>query len=148
MMRKLIYLALAFTLLAFISACGGDKEKAEEKAQVTSEQVERQAKETAESATAYVAQKKDEFVQGMEREYTDIEKKINDLQARLSQETEEKKATLNEKLEQLQQKKETASKKIAEMKSASAETWENMKADVSQAMEDLKKSYEEAVSKF
>ena len=153
MKRTIIWIILtSFLSLAFLFACGDQKEAEKPETDVTYKDVKKEAKEVMETAKDYTMEKKEEYVRHMNAKLAEFDKKIQTLQAmaesKAAQLKEESKAQFNQSMEALAKKKEAAAEKLNELESASDKAWTDIKAGADSAMDELNEALNRASSHF
>jgi len=147
-MRYLIVgLVLVFLTAVFAAGCG-QKEQAADKQQTSAEKVKQEAKETVEAATTYTMEQKDQYLAALDEQLKQYDGKIEDLKKQAQMAGEDTKASLMEKVQDLETKREAVSAQIAELKDSSGDAWTHVKAGVDASMDDLRKAYEKAAMEF
>jgi predicted nucleic acid-binding Zn-ribbon protein len=91
---------------------------------------------------------KQAYQNNMETRFREVGAKIDQLQARSEQATADVKADLNERIQNLEAKRQLMLERLQELKSSGEEAWENLKTGVQAAWDDLSSAVEEAASKF
>lgn len=142
----------AFFGLAFLAACGDQKEAKKSETEVTSMDVKKEAKEAMETAKTYAQQQKEEYLQQIKAKMKGYDREMQELlaeaQSRATDLKEESKAQFNQSMEELHNKKRAAAEKLNELNSASGEAWEDIKSGMDSAMDELTKSFDRARSHF
>lgn len=121
-----------FSCLAFLVACGDQKEAKKSETEVTSVDVKKEAKEAMETAKIYAHQQKEEYLQQIEAKIKEYDREMQELLAKAQSKAtdlkEESKAQFNQSMEELSNKKKAAAEKLNELNSASAEAWGDIKS--------------------
>jgi TolA-binding protein len=146
-----IVLASLFTL-SLLFACSDQKEPAKSETKVTSREVKQEAKEAVETAKAYTYQQKDEYLSLMKAKMEDLDRQIQELQAKAESKASEVKtqsqAEFNQAMEELRSKKKAAEAKYESLKSASAEAWNDMRSGMDSAMDEMSAAFKRARASF
>lgn len=153
MKRPLLTALLASVLiLPLLYACGGDEEAQAPEKQVTAEEVNKEAKEAAETVAKYTQQQKDEYLSRIEARLEEIDQQMQQLQDKMQAEAADLQAQTREEIEQSMQKlrenREKVAAKYEELKSASGSAWGDLKAGMDAALEDLNRAFEKVGSHF
>jgi chromosome segregation ATPase len=148
----LLIMLTAFFGLAFLVACGDQKEAEKSKTEVTSADVKKEAKEAMETAKTYAQQQKEEYLQQIEAKMKEYDREMQELLAKAQSGAtdlkEESKAQFDQSMEELRNKKEAAAKKLNEINSESGEAWKDIKSGMESAMDELSKAFDRARSHF
>ena len=153
-MRRIALLIMltSFFGLAFLVACGDQKEAEKSKTEVTSEDVKKEAKEAMETAKTFAQQQKEEYLQQIEGKMKEFDRDMQELlvkaQFRATDLKEESKAQFDQSMEELRNKKQAAAEKLNELNSASGKAWEDIKSGMDSAMDELSKAFDRARSHF
>lgn len=89
---------------------------------------------------------KKSFEQRSEKELKSMDKKIDDLKARVARAKIDAKKDYDEMVRDLQKKREDAGRKWQELREAGSEKWDEAKAEFNTALKDLKNTYDRAMS--
>lgn len=136
--KWLVSLVAAAALFA-VAGCSGDDEQ-----KVTAEQVKKEAKEAVDTAVAYSAQKKDEFIAQVNQQYDSLMQQGNELMDKANEQAAAGKAQAKQVLADLQAKQEAVSEKMAAMRDAGGEAWEKAKPELEEALQNLQDAYNKA----
>jgi spermidine/putrescine-binding protein len=153
-MRRIALLIMltAFLGLAFLVACGDQKEAKTSETEVTAVDVKKEAKEAMETAKTYAFKQKEEYLQQIKAKMKEYDREIQELlakaESRATDLKEEGKAQFDQSMEALLNKKQTAAEKLNELNSASAEAWEDIKSGMDSALDELTKAFDRARSHF
>jgi len=149
-MKKLKFpMFLAFVLSGWLLvACGGQKESTAPEQAVTAEDVEKETQEALETATAYTQQQRQEYQERVKAKLDEVEKNMDELQARAADLTTEGKAELDQEMQELHKKQEAMKKNLNELREATGTAWDDIKAGMDAAMEDLESAVAKAASRF
>jgi hypothetical protein len=91
---------------------------------------------------------KEAYQEKLEAQIKEWSAKLTELKAKADKAGAEAKVQMNQQIDQLRARTETAQQKLNEIKAASADTWENLKAGSEKAVEEMKKTWESLKSKF
>lgn len=111
---------------------------------VTSDDVRRDAGKTIDSAVKLSQQTKEEFQKSLEARLKDVDTEIDALRAKGRDLVGEAKVTWEQKMAELEPKREAARAKLAELGDVSADAWESFRQGAQSAWADLDKSFHEA----
>jgi chromosome segregation ATPase len=145
-------------VVAFLVACGGSEEQANqqpaaekpsaEEHAVTSQDVKEEVAEAARTTTDYAEAKKEEYQKDIEAKLDKYQQEIYKIAVGSRAMAYDAKVAVDERLQVLIDKKEAAQKKLAELQSASRKAWEDLEAGMDAAMVELESAFEEASSHF
>ena len=93
---------------------------------------------------AYAYGQRERFVESMEAELAEINRRIDALAIRIERSSEEAKAAATPRLNELRDQADLLEARIDEVRGASASTWETVKANTRETYEKLKDSFDEA----
>jgi len=153
-MRRIALLIMltAFFGLAFLVACGDQKEAKKSETEVTAMDVQKEAKEAMETAKTYAYKQKEEYLQQIKAKMKGYDREIQELlakaESRAADLKEESKVQFNQSMEELHNKKQAAAEKLNELNSASGEAWEDIKSGMDSALDELNKAFDRARSHF
>lgn len=150
--KALLIMLMAFFGLAFLVACGDQKDAEKSETKVTSMDVKEEAKEAIQTAKTYTQQQKEEYLHQLDAKIKEIDREMQELLAKTKSRAiemkDESKAKVDQSLEELRNKKQTATEKLNELKSSSSEAWEEIKSGMDSAMDELNKAFDRARSEF
>jgi len=106
----------------------------------------KEARETVEATKEYTTQQKQVFQQKVHEELLAIQKQIMALQNKSRDISTEARADLQQSINELEKKKETAKEKLATLRGATDEKWNAVKSGVDAALDEVKQSYRKALS--
>ncbi|MHB1035244.1 MAG: sll1863 family stress response protein [Pirellulales bacterium] len=115
---------------------------------VTSEDVRRDAGQAAKTAVEYSQQSKEEFQKKLEAQLKELDGKIAALRAKGRNLKDKAKTDWDQKMAELQTKREAASAKLTEAGHASAEAWKDVKKGAQSAYDDLDRAFRNASQEF
>ena len=145
-MSRLMCIALLPGLLV---ATGCEQKPAERMpAEVTSEDVRRDAGQAAHTAVEFSKQTKEEFQQSLEARLKSLDAEIAKLREKGRGLQDEARANWDRKMTELETKREAASARLAEVGQSSAEAWKDVRQGAQSAWEDLDKAFREAAREF
>jgi TolA-binding protein len=138
-----------FTLVGLLTASGCERKAAEPTSgKVTSEDVRRDASQTAETAAEYTRQTKDEFQNKLETRLKELDAEIAKLREKGRDLTDQAKTDWDRKMAGLETKRDAARAKLAEVRDSSAEAWKDVQKGAQSAWDDLDKAFHEASREF
>jgi DNA repair exonuclease SbcCD ATPase subunit len=129
--------------MALLTACGDQKEPATTEPSVTSENVKKEVKDTAETTMPYLEAKKRQYQEQVAATLEDYDKKLDELKAAAMTLGEEAQANIDQKMEVLQEKMASAYQKLDELKTAADNAWEGSKSHMDSALEEVENAYQE-----
>ncbi len=133
---------IALGLLAIaILALGCDKE------QTTSQQMDKvktETKEAAQDMKDYTFAQKTEFTEKMQGQLADINKDLDQLDAKIEKSSDAVKAEAKPKLQVLREKAGELGKQLDNVKNASESTWDSVKSGASKAYDSLKDGFQQS----
>jgi chromosome segregation ATPase len=91
---------------------------------------------------------KESYQEKLEAQIKEWSAKLTELKAKADKAGAEAKVQMNQQIDQLRARTETAQQKLNEIKAASADTWEHLKASSEKAVEEMKKTWGSLKSKF
>lgn len=150
--KALLIMLTVFFGLAFLVACGDQKEAEKSKTKVTSMDVKKEAKEAIQTAKTYTKQQKEEYLNQLDAKIKEFDREMQELLAKTKSSAiemkDESKEKVNQSLEELRKKKQAAAEKLNELKSSSNEAWEEIKSGMDSAIDELNKAFDRARSDF
>jgi hypothetical protein len=93
-------------------------------------------------------QTRDTFVTSVQQEFDELDRRVEELRARIAEQDEQTQARFSPDIEELQKKRDRLDSQLTELRSTTGPTWENMREDVKASIEDLRSSYQETVAKL
>jgi hypothetical protein len=144
-------LGLLGTIAAAVCLVGCDQINHDSTAspdRTTSEDVQKEVGEAAETTGKYVGQKKDEFLSSMNEKLAKLDAQIDELKDRGSRLAEDQKKEWNEQLADLETKRQQFKNEYDEASKASGEAWGDVKKGVESAWNDLKNAVDDAAQRF
>lgn len=114
----------------------------------TKEDIKQKATETVSTVADYSKEQKEEFQKDMEAKLSDLGAEISQLKSTVSETSGEAKKDLNEKIAALEAKQSEVKKDLAKLKKSSGKAWSEMKTGVSKAWDALSDSYKKAKAEF
>lgn len=140
-------IAVCLLSVAWMAGCGEPKQSTEGKTDVTAKDIQEETQDVLEATRAFTLQQKKEYQKQIESKLNAYEKKIEQMVSDVETVKQGAEYELDQKIEDLQEKKDDVDKRLAELKSATEETWEDIKVGIDRAMEDLETAYERALSR-
>jgi len=145
MVRRLCAVVLA--ALATIIGCE-QKATDETPGAVTSEDVRREAGQAVDTAAEYSEQAKEEFQNRLQARLEEMDGEIAALREKGRDLKDEAKADWDEKLADLEAKRDAARAKLAEVGQSSAEAWQDVQQGAQAAWDDLDQAFQDAWREF
>ena len=115
---------------------------------ITAEDVRREAGQAVETATEYTQQARDEFQKGFEVQLQDLDAEISKLREKSRSITDQAKASWDQKMVELEIKRDAARAKLVEVGQSSKEAWEEVRKGAQAAWTELEKAFHEAAREF
>ena len=137
-------------MLAGLLAAIGCEQKAADRTpgKVTSEDVRRDAGQAAETAAEYSRQTKEEFQKNLENRLKDLDGEIAKLREKGRDLKDEAKAKWDQKMTELETKRDAARAKLVEVRDSSAEAWKDVRKGAQSAWDELDKAVRDASREF
>ena len=145
-MSRFVWMLMLAGLLAPI----GCERKAPDRTpgKVTSEDVRRDAGQAVNTAVEYSQQTKEEFQKKLEAQLNELDAKIAKLREKGHDLKDKAKANWDQKMAELETKREAVSAKLAELGHSSAEAWKDVQKGAQAAYDDLDKAFRDAAKEF
>jgi peptidoglycan hydrolase CwlO-like protein len=145
-MSKLFWILILAGLITF----SGCEQKAADRTpgKVTPEDVRRDAGQAVNTAAEYSQQTKDEFQKKFETQLNELDAKIAKLREKGGDLKDKTKVKWDQKMADLEKKREAARTKLAEVGHSSAEAWKDVQKGVASAWNDLDKAFQDASKEF
>ena len=115
---------------------------------VTSDDVRRDAGQAVNTAVEYSQQTKEEFRKKLEAQLNELDAKIAKLHEKGRDLKDKAKTNWDEKMAELEMKREAVSAKLAELGRSSAEAWKDVQKGAQSAYDDLDKAFRDAAKEF
>ena len=115
---------------------------------VTSEDVRRDANQAAETAVEFSQQTKEEFQKKLETQLKESDAEIAKLREKGRELKDDAKAKWEQKMADLEKKRDVARAKRAEVGSASAEAWKDVQKGAQSAWDELDQAFRDASREF
>ena len=115
---------------------------------VTSDDVRRDAGNAVDTAAEFAKQTKEEYQSKLDLRLAELDEEIVMLRERGNQLKDDTKVRWEQKLAELEVKREAARVKLAEVKESSAEAWKDVQKGAQSAWDELDKAFQEASSEF
>lgn len=84
----------------------------------------------------------------IERKASDIGRKLDEMEGKLKESTEETKTALSREMGELREKQKVLQEKLQEMKAAGGKAWRDVKKGAEGALDDLQNAYEKTRDRF
>jgi len=138
-----------FLLVGFIAVTGCEQPSSvPTHAKVTSEDVRHDAGKAVDTAAEFSQQTKDEFQQKLEARLKELDVELAVLREKGRDLKDEAKVKWDQKLVELETKRDTARAKLAEVSESSAEAWKDLQKGAQAAWNDMDKAFSEASREF
>lgn len=115
---------------------------------VTSEDVRSDAGQAVETAVEYSQQAKEEFRKKLETQLNELDAKIAKLREKGGDLKDDAKVKWDQKMSDLEKKREAAHAKLAEVGQSSADAWEDVRKGAQSAWDELDKAFRDAAEEF
>ena len=125
-----------------------DKTDAGKCQKVTSEDVRRDAGQAVKTAVDYSQQAKEDFQKNLDARLNELDAKIAKLREKGRNLKDKAKADWDQKMAELETKRDATRAKLAEVGHASAEAWKDVQKGVKSAYDELNKSFHDAWKEF
>lgn len=136
-------------LAELLTASGCDQQATDRMpGKVTSEDVRRDVGQAAKTAAEYSRQTKEEFQKGLETRLKDLDAEIAKLREKGRDLKDQAKANWDQKMVDLEAKREVARTKLAEVAHASTEAWKDIQKGAQSAWDELDKAFHEASREY
>jgi TolA-binding protein len=146
MMARFVWLLMLAGLLAAIGCEQQSSDPTPKK--VTSEDVRRDAGQAAETAAAYSRQSKEEFQKNLNARVNELDAQIATLREKGRNLKDKAKANWDQKMTELETKRDAARAKLAEVRDSSGEAWKDVRKGAQSACDDLDKAFRDASREF
>jgi len=94
------------------------------------------------------AQQKDQYQEKAEAQLREIDRKIDELNAKASRESKEARKQLGPQIAELNRQRVAAQKQLEKLKDTSLQAWRDMKPNLEAAMKNLQEAYDRAARDF
>jgi Skp family chaperone for outer membrane proteins len=136
-------------LAGLLTAIGCERKPADRTpGKVTSEDVRRDAGQAAETAAEYSRQTKEEFQKKLDTRLKELDAEIATLREKGRDRKGEAKAKWDQKMTELETKRDAARAKLAEVRDSSAEAWKDVRKGAQSAWDELDKAFRDASREF
>ncbi len=136
-------------LAGFIAVTGCEQKSSDQTpGKVTSEDVRRDAGQAVDTAAKFSQQTKEEFQKRLEARLEELDVKIAELREKGKDLKDEAKANWDQKLADLETKRDAARAKLAEVGQSSAEAWKDVQQGAQSAWDDLEQAFQDASREF
>ena len=138
-----------FLVAGLFTALGCQKSSSDQPTRtVTAEDVRRDAGHAVNTAVDFSRQSKEEFQKNLEARLTQFDAEITKLREKGRDRSDQAKVAWDQKLVDLETKREAARAKLTEVSHASAEAWKDVSQGAQSAWEDLEKAFQDASKEF
>ena len=145
--RGLLAMLIMLALGAF-PGCGEKDQSEGNPANVSREDVKKEAKEAYDATKAYTQEQMQAFREQTETRLAEYRKEIDQLQANAEKLGGDAKAKAEQQLTALRQKRDKVSEKLKELSSSGGKAWGQLKSGIDAAMDDLGNAYKKAAAEF
>ena len=136
-------------LAGFVAATGCEHKSADRTpGKVTSEDVRRDAGQAVKTAAEFSQQTKEEFQKSLDARLKDLDAEIAKLRERGRELKDEAKVNWDQRMADLETKRNAARAKLAEVGSASAEAWKDVQKGAQSAWDELDQAFRDASREF
>jgi len=118
------------------------------RAKVTSEDVRRDAGQAVNTAAEFSQQTKEEFEKNLDARLKEFDAEIAKLREKGRELEDEAKAKWEQKMAELETKRDAARDKLAEVGQSSAKAWKDVQKGAQSAWDELEKSFRDASHEF
>ena len=141
---------LASGMLAMLLVAGGCAERATDRAaeKVTPADVRRDAGRAVDTTTQYLQQSKEEFQKDLEVRLQQMDVEIAKLREQGSDLQANTKVAWEQKMAELETKRDAARVKLAELRQSSAAAWKDLQAGAKSAWDEMDRAFREASEEF
>jgi len=146
-MRVYLTMMLLFVAAGFLGCAKPDQSTSDGQAPSAAE-VQKKVGEAAKATSEFTAEKKDEYLQMVEKKLAELDKQSDALRAKASQQEGEIKEQAQQALDALKQKRKAAADKLKQLRSQAPDAWQDFKDGVNDALNDLQHAYNDAASHF
>jgi TolA-binding protein len=133
-------------LAGFVVDAGCDRKSAPGK--VTPEDVRRDASQAVNTAAEFSQQTKEEFQKKLEARLNSLDAEITKLREKGRDLKDESKVNFNQKMADLEVKRDAVRTKLAEVGKTSGDAWKDVQKGAQSAWEDLDKAFRDASHEF
>jgi hypothetical protein len=145
-MSRFVWLLMSAALLA---AAGCDRNTADQTpGKVTSDDVRRDAGKAVETTAEYSQQAKEEFQKKLDAHLKELDGQIAKLQEKQRDLKDEAKANWDQKMADLEKKRDAARAELDKIGHSSAEAWKDVQKGAQSAWDELDKAFREASKEF
>jgi TolA-binding protein len=133
-------------MLGALFTCIGCEQKPADQTpgKVTPEDVRRDAGQAVDTTVEYSLQAKEEFQKKLETQLDELDAKIVTLREKGNNLKDDAKVEWEQKMTDLEKKRETARAKLTEVGRSSAEAWKDVRKGAASAWDDLEKAFRDA----
>jgi hypothetical protein len=137
-------------MFAGFLAASGCEQKPTDRApgKVTSEDVRRDAGQAVDTAAEFSQQSKEEYQKKLDARLQELDAEIAKLKAKGGDLKDDAKARWEQKMAELETKRDAARAKLAEVGHSSAEAWKDVQKGAQSAWDDLDKAVRDAAAEF
>jgi len=145
-MSRLVWMLM---LAGLFAAIGCERKPADRTpGKVMSEDVRRDAGQTAKTAAEYSQQTKEEFQKKLDTRLNELDAEIAKLREKGRDREDEAKAKWDQKMTELETKRDAARAKLAEVRDSSAEAWKDVQKGARSAWNELDEAFRDASKEF
>ena len=145
-MSRFVWMSM---LAALLAAMGCERKPADRTpGKVTSEDVARDAGQAVASAAEFSQQTKEEFQKKLDARLKELDAEIAKLREKTRDLKDKAKANWDQKMAELETKREAARAKLAAVGQSSAEAWKDVQKGAQSAWDELDKAFRDASREF
>lgn len=139
---------IAVASMLAVMACGqqDSSQPVKEEVPPSTSEIQRESKEMAVAVNDYTIDQKEELQEQVQQQLSSLDDKVNRLQAKAENASEEAKTELNALSADVNQKLQTAKRRAEQLQNASVDTWNDAKSNLASAINDVESAYDQAVS--
>ena len=145
----MVRFCMMLMLVGLLAAIGCERKPADRTpGKVTSEDVRRDAGQAVETAAEFSQQTKEEFQKKLDARLKELDAEIAKLREKGRDLKDEAKANWDQKMADLETKRDAARAKLAEVGQSSAEAWKDVQKGAQSAWDELDKAFRDASNEF
>ena len=145
-MPRFVWMLLSAGLLAAVGC--GQEAVDRTPGKVTSEDVRRDAGQAVKTAAEFSQQTKEEFQKNLDVRLKELDAEIAKLRVKGGDLKDKAKANWDQKMAELEKKRDAARAKLAEVGQSSAEAWKDVRQGAQSAWDELDKAFRDASREF
>jgi TolA-binding protein len=142
--RQKILIVIAVVFLVAVFGCRSEEEAPIE--QPTRPEVPSQPETTTRSEET--AEPKTAFQETMQNQFTELNKRIETLQAKSEEIPAESKEEFNQMMQSLNSQRDVVEERLEALQSAPGEGWETLKSSTEEALNEMQQTYQKVANRF